>query len=649
MAASLGAVPITKPPTSCGSEALQRLAISYQRVSSGKQATEDRGGLDRQAAAFPAFCERHGLTPAPEALVDAGVSAYSGRNRRRGALAGFIAAAEEGRFPEGAVLVVEDLDRFSREAASRAQGLLLRLFDAGLALGIVRDDRIVDRLTYDSDIGARLNLLVRQDAANDYSAKLSGRIAADWKRKRERSLQGHKLPGYRPFWCDWDEAAGDYVLNDRAEVVRQMVRLSIEGQGLTRIAQTLNREGHRTPEGKGFSYAYVRNIIRDRKLIGEREWRTSDDRDAPIQVVPGYFPAVVTVEEFEACHLMIERRSRRKGSLGKGSQIRNLFQGHSYCTCGRLLTYQGRKAKPGRDAYGYLLCLGKRDGLCDRPNLKYDEELLLRALMGQKWGQFFRPSVRRDEERQLRQEITRIEAEAAKAQGVATTSQANFRALLASPRDQVTHAAVNRAAAAIEEAEAEAAAIASQLAGLRRRLAAIRSQPTGRELEQAIRHQVEEFIHAGLSDPLNRQRFNAWLLSRGVRITATDPQRNRWEFSLDDITRSDVALFRDAAGVAQEDDTLDQARHLGLPAAFIEARDRQIEEEIHQAQQPPAPEAPRTPWTLMRIEAELATVEDQLSAAQRDQRDAYAAMLAGYREQLLRLRREALRRERGSG
>lgn len=643
-------VPTGKLATACVGGVSRRLAVSYLRVSSGKQATEERGGLDRQAAAFSGFCDCHRLIPAPEALVDAGKSAYKGEHRRRGALAGFIAAAREGQFPEGTVLVVEDLDRFSREAPTEALQLLLGgLFGAGLALGVVRFGTIISKEEFNTPGStAGIQLMVAMGMAHEYSAKLGARNRADWQRKRERSLQGHKIPGYRPFWCDWDEKARDYVLNDRAEVVRQMVSLSIEGQGLTRIAQILNREGHRTPEGRPFSYSYVRNIVRDRKLLGEREWRTSEDRDSPVQAVPGYFPAVVTVEEFEACHLMIERRSRRKGSLGKGSQVHNLFQGHSYCQCGRLLTYQGRKAKPGREAYGYLWCLGKRAGLCDRPNVKYDEELILRALMGQKWGQFFRRADRRDEERQLREQIAQIEGEAAKKQAVATNGAAKYQELLARP-GSVSAATLERTAAAIEEAEAAAAALSAERATLRRRLSAIGSQPTGRQLEQAIRQQVEEFIRSGLSDPLNRQRFNAWLLSRGVRITATDPKRNRWEFTLDGITRSDVALYRDAAGVAEDDDTLDQARHLGLPPALIEARDRQIEEEIHQAQQPQPPKEKRPPWTLERIEGELAAVETKLTEAQgvehSEEQEPYVVMLQGYQAQL---QKAARRREKGT-
>lgn len=243
-----------------------KIAVSYQRVSTGEQVGDDRSGLDRQARAFTAFCRRHGLTPPPAAVIDAGLSAFRGRHRRKGGLATFITAAEQGGWPEGTTLVIEDLDRFSREAASQQQALLLRLFDAGIGLGIVRDDRVVDRSTYDADLGLRVMLTVRQDAAHDYSAKLSDRIDASWQHRRQRSLQGEKIPGFRPFWCDWN--ATDYQPNHHVAVIRRMVELCIDGLGLTRIAQELHAEGFRTAQGRAWAYANVHKVITDPRLIG---------------------------------------------------------------------------------------------------------------------------------------------------------------------------------------------------------------------------------------------------------------------------------------------------------------------------------------------------------------------------------------------
>ena len=510
---------------------IKKVGVSYQRVSSGKQATADRSGLDRQAQAFAGFCRDHQLEPAPDALVDAGVSGYRGTHRRKGALGAFLAAAEAGHWPEGTVLVVEDLDRFSREAASHAQGLLLRLFDLGIGLGLVSDGRVIDRDLYDRDLGTQVMLTVRQNAANDYSRKLASRIEAHWKRKREQSLEGAKLAGVRPFWCDWD--GSDYVLNHHAATVRRMVALCFaEGLGLCRIAQALNAEGRTTATGKAWSYANVRKVLGDRRLIGERIWRDGT-------TIPAYFPGIITVGEFERCQELIRDRNRRKGQVGKGTHLRCLFQGHIYCTCGRLLTYQASH----RSRFEYLCCLGKRDGRCDRPNVKYDEEVILRALMREKWRLYFRPTDRRSEVKKLQKALQAAEAKAEQHQATAARSREQLRALLAG--GELTAGVANMIGEAAGDAAAAAAAAADEASTIRSKLAAVQEAEAGGGMERRLRGQVEAFIAEGLADPAVRRRFNDWLGVADVRIVATDPQRNGWSFTLAGRTRESWALRAD--------------------------------------------------------------------------------------------------------
>ncbi len=72
--------------------------FSYRRFSSGRQASGH--SLERQTESARRWCKEHGhQLDEGLALADLGVSAYSGDNVSRGALAGFLAAAESGRIP----------------------------------------------------------------------------------------------------------------------------------------------------------------------------------------------------------------------------------------------------------------------------------------------------------------------------------------------------------------------------------------------------------------------------------------------------------------------------------------------------------------------------------------------------------------------
>jgi DNA invertase Pin-like site-specific DNA recombinase len=73
-------------------------AISYRRFSSGSQATGD--SLKRQTEAAQAYCDAHG-DELDVSFVDAGMSAYRGKNATQGALARLVELAEQCTFNPG--------------------------------------------------------------------------------------------------------------------------------------------------------------------------------------------------------------------------------------------------------------------------------------------------------------------------------------------------------------------------------------------------------------------------------------------------------------------------------------------------------------------------------------------------------------------
>ena len=88
-------------------------AYSYVRFSSAKQADGD--SLRRQTAMARDYAERHGLELADLTLRDLGKSAFRGKNAVEGALGEFIRAVDSGKVEPGSYLLVESLDRLSRD------------------------------------------------------------------------------------------------------------------------------------------------------------------------------------------------------------------------------------------------------------------------------------------------------------------------------------------------------------------------------------------------------------------------------------------------------------------------------------------------------------------------------------------------------
>src|SRR3954470_2973820 len=106
-----------------------RLAYSYIRFSSAKQAAGD--SLRRQVEGTERVCKREGWALDDSLnLRDLGVSAFRGSNVKEGALAAFLEAVRTGKVQPGSILIVESLDRLSRNQVRTALRLFMDLLDA---------------------------------------------------------------------------------------------------------------------------------------------------------------------------------------------------------------------------------------------------------------------------------------------------------------------------------------------------------------------------------------------------------------------------------------------------------------------------------------------------------------------------------------
>src|SRR5262249_35274585 len=109
-------------------------AYSLIRFSSPQQSEGD--SRDRQAELAEEWSRRHGVALDKSLwLYDPACSAFTGAHRQnpdRHALAGFLKMVEGGRVRPGDFLILESLDRLSREHIRPALTLLLNLIEAGV-------------------------------------------------------------------------------------------------------------------------------------------------------------------------------------------------------------------------------------------------------------------------------------------------------------------------------------------------------------------------------------------------------------------------------------------------------------------------------------------------------------------------------------
>src|SRR5262249_43244502 len=121
-----------------------RRAYSYIRFSSPEQAKGD--SLRRQLVLTDALVKKHGWVLDDSLhLRDLAVSAFRGTNVTEGAFAGFLAAIEANKVPRGSVLIVESLDRITRQEPFDSLPLVMGILKKGILIATVSPERLYEK------------------------------------------------------------------------------------------------------------------------------------------------------------------------------------------------------------------------------------------------------------------------------------------------------------------------------------------------------------------------------------------------------------------------------------------------------------------------------------------------------------------------
>jgi DNA invertase Pin-like site-specific DNA recombinase len=301
------------------------VAYSYVRFSTPEQKKGD--SLRRQTEAAAAWCERHGVRlDTSRTYHDLGKSAYVGEHRSnpdRYALAAFLKLADDDKIKPGSFLIIEALDRLTREHVRAGLMLCLGLIEKGIRIVQLSPTEIV----YDekSDEMSLMLMVVELSRGHRESKRKSDLSGPAWRRKKEGARNGEIVTERLPSWVAIKNGRLE-LIPKRAAIVRRIFHLAASGYGTPRIVALLNRE-KTPPIGKTGKWVrgYVGRILRDRRALGEYQPRKGRRRVPDGDPVPNYFPAVVTEEEFFAARAGAAERGQLRGRLGV--QTINVFAG----------------------------------------------------------------------------------------------------------------------------------------------------------------------------------------------------------------------------------------------------------------------------------------------------------------------------------
>jgi len=305
-----------------------REAISYSRFSTAIQASGD--SLRRQLKLSDDYAKKHNLR-INRTLTDKGISGFRGANLQQGALGAFIKAIDMKKVKPGSVLLVESLDRLSRNQVTEQLSLFLIILNAGIEIVTLVDERSYTRESINGNPTELIISIVLMIRGWEESETKSFRLKEAWKAKRN-SAGNRKLTSKCPLWLKPAPDGRHFEpIPERIEVVTLIFKLAEQGLGSATICKQLNQQGIKSWScGKWWNRDYVRRILRNRAVLGEFQPKTRPSRDTrhiegPTQL--GYYPAIVSAETFYRINKGTTARPVRPN---KRNSVSNLFTGFAY-------------------------------------------------------------------------------------------------------------------------------------------------------------------------------------------------------------------------------------------------------------------------------------------------------------------------------
>lgn len=390
----------------------------YARFSSLEQSKGH--SLERQLEDGRAYIHRMGWEHSPKReIADEGKSAYHGANRAEGSgLHEFEQKAREGHFNNGAVLVLENIDRLTRQGYEEAIDLLRLFTTNGVTVATWHDNQIYnagERI----DMMKVMSVILKAELAHEESDKKSKRIRASWMKKIASAQNGDRtaMTKILPAWLERTTDNQMAIIPYRVTVLNEIYDWYCDGRGLPWIVNHLNSRKEATwgygakANSAGWNTAYLHKLLTMRTVLGEFE-PMARPRSAMYEttkgiIIPDFYPQVISPDKFNRVQALRKQRAKWGGPATKA--MNNLFGGIARCSCCGGMMYYSSNMKAGRPTghkskldgrplnyicgtdRSYFKCNNaRRNHQCDnKTNVRYEmlESEVLRTLMPLAMGQ----------------------------------------------------------------------------------------------------------------------------------------------------------------------------------------------------------------------------------------------------------------------
>lgn len=342
-------------------------AYIYIRFSTARQ--EAGSSKERQLADCRAYIERMGWREV-EVIADLGRSAWKGSHLISGNLGKFAKRILAHEIPADSVLVVEELDRLSRQEARVALRWIEDVCDTGLQIASAQGNRIYNAKNLTENLLSIFEILMKAQAANEYPERLSRRVKASYENRLNAAREsGSAIHSVGPAWLKPIGKRPDIVwepIPERVKVIREIFDMTLAGKAPWAIAREFNERGEPSFGKARWERTYIVNILRSPAIEGDYVVGEGKNSAPTGEVLNGYYgDPIIPADVVREARAMLDRR--RRGSGRNSGAINNIFGQKIRCNeCGGRMMTTGYKSR-------YLVCYdANRGNVCtQRTTFKY--------------------------------------------------------------------------------------------------------------------------------------------------------------------------------------------------------------------------------------------------------------------------------------
>lgn len=307
-------------------------AVPYIRFSSSRQEKGD--SLKRQNELIDSYLIANpDVTLSNMRFEDLGLSGFHGDHLEND-FGKLQAAVQSGHIKAGDYILVEAMDRLGRLEEIKMINILTGILDHNVKIVTLEDNQEYSREAMSKNPALGYILWGKASSAYEYSKRLSRRITASYKSKREDAKAGKGVKRKTPWWVTWNDTTERYdvVTDEDSKLLTNVFEWYLAGWGENRILKKLREL---QPERFGtFAASTIKRNLKNKTAIGY--WGD----------IPNVYPAAIS----EALYYKVQEELKRRAD-GKSQAPRS---GHFLCglvkcgCCGG--NYSMRSNKHSRDA-----------------------------------------------------------------------------------------------------------------------------------------------------------------------------------------------------------------------------------------------------------------------------------------------------------